>query len=138
MTRDRPSAARYAGGFLFSFLNSLSLILLAALASLFAYNADSFSASFAPLAVFFLVPSLVASLVAAGVATGLFALGSRSGSMVRGCLIAGVGLFLLGAGYAVLAQQIPTYDVTLLLITGCCAGALAGPVSFMVSPPARH
>jgi hypothetical protein len=88
--------------------------------------------------VFFVAPSVVASLVAAAVAMGLFALGSRSGHMVWGCLTACAGLVFLGAAFAVLAQQIPTYDVTLLLIIGCCFGALAGPVSFVVSPPARR
>ncbi len=120
-------------GMIFSFISSLGIVVLIGLSSLLTYNSNSLADSFATLAVFFAVPSIIGALIASAVSMGLFSLGSKRGRALSGLTMSFVGVALLAAGFALFTQQIPDYDVTLLLIIGCCAGSLAGPVSFNVA-----
>lgn len=106
---------------------------MATLSSLLAYNSNSLADSIATLVVFFAVSSVIGALFASVVSMGLFALGNRNGRVSRGITASVAGVLLLGFVLALVTQQIPDYDVTLLLIIGCCLGSLAGPISFVVS-----
>lgn len=130
MKQDRSSHIR---GFVFSFISSLGVVLLATLSSLLGYNSDSLADSLSTLLVFFAAYSIVGALMASIVSTGLFVLVSRNGRFLRGIMAAVAGILLLGFAFALLTQQIPDYDVTLLLIIGCCLGSLTGPISFIVA-----
>lgn len=125
-------------GFAFSFISSLGIVFLAALSSLLGYNSDSLADSLSTLVVFFAVAGVIGALLASAVSTGLFALGSRNGRLSRGITASTAGVILLGFVFALVTQQIPDYDVTLLLIIGCCSGSLAGPISFMIAPQPQH
>ena len=124
-------------GFILSFISSLGIVVLAALASLLGYNSNSLADSLATLVVFFAVPSIIGALVSSAVFMGLFALGSRKGRALTGLRTSLVGATLLAVIFALITQQIPDYDVTLLLIIGCSAGSLAGPASYIVASQSR-
>jgi xanthosine utilization system XapX-like protein len=51
--------------------------------------------------------------------------------------LAAAGLVPLGVVYALMTGQIPAYDVTVLLIVGCCIGSLAGPTGFVLASRPR-
>lgn len=119
-------------GFIFSFISSLGIVVLATLSSLLGYNSDSLADSVSTLVVFFAIPSIIGALIASAVAMGLFSVGSRKGKVSRGIMASVAGVLLLGFVFALITQQIPDYDVTVLLIVGCCLGSLAGPIGFIV------
>lgn len=133
----RLNLSSHIRGFILSFISSLGIVVLAGLASLLGYNSNSLADSFATLVVFFAVPSTLGALISSAVSMGLFALGSRKGRALTGLTTSFVGSALLAVFFALFTQQIPDYDVTLLLIIGCCAGSLAGPASYIVASGPR-
>jgi uncharacterized BrkB/YihY/UPF0761 family membrane protein len=129
----RQGQSSYLRGFIFSFVAALVVTVLATLSSLVGQNSGSLAGSGSTLVVFFAVPIVIGALLSSLVSMGLFALGSRGGLVSRGVLLSVVGVIFLGFVFALVTQQVPTYDVTLILIIGCCAGALAGPMSYLVA-----
>lgn len=137
----KENLSSHIRGFVLSFISSLGTVVLATLSSLLGYNSNSLSDSLSTLVVFFAVSSVFAALIASVVSTGLFVLGSRKGRVSGGIIASVAGVLLLGFVFALLTQQISDYDVTLLLIIGCCLGSLTGPISFIVAlqpQPARE
>ncbi|GAA2564806.1 uncharacterized BrkB/YihY/UPF0761 family membrane protein [Neomicrococcus aestuarii] len=122
----------YVRGAVFSFVRALGITVLATLSSLLNQNSGSLARSVSTVAVFYAVPIIIGALLATVVSMGLFALGNRGEHPRRGVLLSVVGVILLGFAFALGTGQIPTYDITALLIIGCCAGALTGPVSALV------
>ncbi len=123
----------YIRGSVFSFVSALGVTVLAAISWLFGRNSESLTGSVSTLVVFFAVPIIIGALLASFVAMTVFALATQNGRAWRGALASMAGVILLGFVFARVTQQIPDYDVTSFLIIGCCAGALAGPMSLIVA-----
>lgn len=129
----KQDLSNYVWGFVFSFVSALGVTVLAAISWLFGRNSESLTGSVSTLVVFFAVPIIIGALLASLVAMTVFALASQNGQTWRGALASMAGVILLGFVFALVTQQIPDHDVTSFLIIGCCASALAGPMSFIVA-----
>lgn len=130
--------SRHGRGLALSFLCALGSYTLIALASQLNLGDTTLTESIQTFFVFFAVAGVIGAVVASVVTAGLsLVVAARGGSPLLAFGAALIGTAVIGVVFALVTEQIPHYDVTLLLIMGCCTGALAGPASFVVSPPER-